>query len=683
MHDRRKLYYYMALAMLLITFMSMGCVRVGAQSDFAVLENANLTELHVDFPAGGSYQYAERFGENLLLVRMYVPETDDAVAYLEGDGDIYYEENFCYQFDLYSPEDDAVIASMNTEEQAADFYLIDGERLLLVDYENQQIISYDARLTLLASCDVSSFRDSSDGFVYAAAEENVWYFLNYEEHSIQKAVYSDGVCALSDGTMEDYCSVIHMASPDASKLLLSVVDKETYLSSCIVADADDLSVLRSYVQEDFFWQMISDKAFLAELSDENELYFCDWFEGKAVYFTIPEDMSVTLLDGYVLAVKDTLYAVDEEEPVYNAYLYDDTGVCVSSMTLSGDTDGDGEADICMFSGPIYLEGQESVFWLMGEMSEEEESDTYLLQWKLEADSTERETAENENVKTMIVGETAPSYLTFYDSAAETPAYESPTAANAVDDWGNLADVRIRADALEEKYGISICLGSEVPEQVGNYYTDTCLDQDTLTIAMDQLETILALYPENFFSQLLYDDLRGIRIYISGTLSGDVEGLISDPGAYVEEIDHFQVMVLDAYQCWNWDYMLNHEISHMIDRSLTFRSMYQKEALFSEETWSSYNPEGFDYLYTYDGYEENAGWESYSEYFIDSYGTTFATEDRAELFGSAVSGYLNGEFYSCLFEEGSARKEKMDYYCACIRDGFDTTGWEETMAWEIY
>ncbi|MCD7715792.1 MAG: hypothetical protein LUI39_04985 [Lachnospiraceae bacterium] len=730
MYNRRTMWYCMILAISVTAFCKADCVYVSAQSVSDVTDTvmtANLTELHADFLNGGDYQYAERFGENLLLIRMYVPETDDVTVYLDGDGELCYEENFCWQFDLYSPEENAVIASLNTQEQAADFYLINGSKLLLADYEKEQIIAYDADLSLLASYDVSAFLDDSDGFVYASADEDSWYFLNYEEHCIQKAVYENGwewAPGLLDGELDDYCSVIQMASPDGSKLLLSVVDDETYLSSCQVVEADALSCLRFYSQAPFFWQTISDDAFLAELSDESGVYFCDWFEGEAVYFAMPENYSVSLAEDCILAIRDNLYAGEDEEPVYSASLYDSTGACVSSMSLSGDRDGDGETDVYMLSEPMYLKGQDSIFWLMGAMTGEEESDpydTYLLWWNLEADSEDAgsvifyDTAAEASGHggDAIAEGTAPADADGQDTEADEESDDSEiviilgedTDSNAEDNqentdsneevnqedadsnadivWGDLADIKSRADALEETYGISIYLGAEVPEQVDNYYTETCLDPDTLEAAMDQLERILALYPENFFPQLLYDDLLGIRIYFSGTLSGDMEGMLTDPGAYVEEIDQFQVMVLDVYQWWNWDYMVNHEISHMIDRSLEFRSMYQKDTLFSEETWSSYNPDGFEYLYTYDGYEENAGWIGYAEYFVDSYGTTFATEDRAELFGTAMSSFQNDGLYSYLFEEGSALREKLDYYCACIRDGFDTTGWEETMAWELY
>jgi hypothetical protein len=35
----------------------------------------------------------------------------------------------------------------------------------------------------------------------------------------------------------------------------------------------------------------------------------------------------------------------------------------------------------------------------------------------------------------------------------------------------------------------------------------------------------------------------------------------------------------------------------------------------------------------------------------------------------------------LFEAGSGPREKLQFYADCIRNGFDTSGWPETTAWE--
>ena len=73
------------------------------------------------------------------------------------------------------------------------------------------------------------------------------------------------------------------------------------------------------------------------------------------------------------------------------------------------------------------------------------------------------------------------------------------------------------------------------------------------------------------------------------------------------------MVLDADYSYAWESTLNHEISHLIDQRLAFRSYYVKDAVYNEETWNSYNPEAFSYSYTYVGYETSTLYDAFSDY----------------------------------------------------------------------
>ena len=54
-----------------------------------------------------------------------------------------------------------------------------------------------------------------------------------------------------------------------------------------------------------------------------------------------------------------------------------------------------------------------------------------------------------------------------------------------------------------------------------------------------------------------------------------------------------------------------------------------------------------------------------------------------LFGAAMSTSLEGYSYEHIFTdpENIAMQNKFAYYCQCIREGFDTTGWPETTPWE--
>ena len=66
------------------------------------------------------------------------------------------------------------------------------------------------------------------------------------------------------------------------------------------------------------------------------------------------------------------------------------------------------------------------------------------------------------------------------------------------------------------------------------------------------------------------------------------------------------------------------------------------------------------------------------YFVDSYSTINPTEDRARVMEYAMSSYG-----AWTFEDAKGLTEKLDYYCRCIRQAFDTTGWPEIVRWEQY
>ena len=85
--------------------------------------------------------------------------------------------------------------------------------------------------------------------------------------------------------------------------------------------------------------------------------------------------------------------------------------------------------------------------------------------------------------------------------------------------------------------------------------------------------------------------------------------------------------------------------------------------------------------SYDGYTDSKRYRRNQDYFIDSYGITYPTEDRAEIFGTAMDDYLNGFTDDPNFETDTPLYYKLSYYRKCIRDGFDTTEWPDKLPWE--
>jgi hypothetical protein len=49
----------------------------------------------------------------------------------------------------------------------------------------------------------------------------------------------------------------------------------------------------------------------------------------------------------------------------------------------------------------------------------------------------------------------------------------------------------------------------------------------------------------------------------------------------------------------------------------------------------------------------------------------------------VLEYAMVDFGRWTFENAQVLTEKLDYYCRCIRDAFDTSGWPDTVLWEQY
>ena len=66
------------------------------------------------------------------------------------------------------------------------------------------------------------------------------------------------------------------------------------------------------------------------------------------------------------------------------------------------------------------------------------------------------------------------------------------------------------------------------------------------------------------------------------------------------------------------------------------------------------------------------------YFVDSYSTINPTEDRAR-----VMEYSMSDYGAWTFEDAAGLAQKLDFYCRCIRQAFDTTGWPEVVRWEQY
>ena len=232
----------------------------------------------------------------------------------------------------------------------------------------------------------------------------------------------------------------------------------------------------------------------------------------------------------------------------------------------------------------------------------------------------------------------------------------------------------RAQELSVKYGVSILVGNECDERFTDFTATVITDYYAVNRALDVLDTALAAYPAGFLAQLKCDYFHGIQIQL-------VSDLIADGGgreggnyqAFAEPMWNYYLMVVDIENSDQTTYY--HEFSHIIDSYLECDAYERECALFSDAAWESFNPSWFE-GYSYD-YSRERDVKEYG-YFVDSYSTINPTEDRARVMEYAMSDYG-----AWTFEDAAGLAQKLDFYCRCIRQAFDTTGWPEVVRWEQY
>jgi len=232
----------------------------------------------------------------------------------------------------------------------------------------------------------------------------------------------------------------------------------------------------------------------------------------------------------------------------------------------------------------------------------------------------------------------------------------------------------RADEIGLQYGLTVLVSNDCDTVFDEFTATLATDYDKVSAALTLLENALSVYPEGFLAQLRYDGIHGITIQLISDLQatgGGREG--GGYNAFAQNMwDHY-LIVIDIDDSTENTYY--HEFSHIIDSYLAWDASQREDALFSEEGWNDLNPTWFE-GYTFDySWEQNV--KDYS-WFIDSYSTISPTEDRARVMEYAMSEYGYWYFYDCPGLIG-----KLSYYCQCIRDAFDTTGWAETLPWEQY
>lgn len=257
------------------------------------------------------------------------------------------------------------------------------------------------------------------------------------------------------------------------------------------------------------------------------------------------------------------------------------------------------------------------------------------------------------------------------------AYAQPQGA----DYGELSR---RAEALEDRYGIKIVLGDNIPAEFTDYRAEPVTDPSILEGSLSVLENVFTLYPDGYFTDLKGAYYRDIVLYLTGALTPlNMSTNISNAGGFATESSGLLQIAFDLYGDIDPS-MVIHELTHAAD----YR--FLGEGLFSEEDWNAMNPEGFSYYLSYiddsgesyetaGSYDHTAAGGSPAEevYFIDPYSKTYPMEDRARLMETLLSG--RSPYSYCL--SGEHVREKLSFYFRFLRETLGNDSWPSSTSWE--
>lgn len=462
--------------------------------------------------------------------------------------------------------------------------------------------------------------------------------------------YINGIFTDADGT--DYGIIGGMAA-----------DFQTYFG-IVDLNTGEFTYLQS---QDYMTIYVENGSFVARKA-ESELdatYYVS-SSGETIYSymrTGQEDMSISVLsDGYVLFYH---FYFDETETRMYVELY----ASGQKEPLGSSTFAVQNGDMWFSDTPFVMEEEGLLILPMTDMS----GDIYF--YCLEYGTSEKASQE------MQVKETD----AWADAVTQIEYKGNPAAFIPQECPEELTELREKADALEERFGVDIYISDECSNIFGGYAIASLSDYEVVNEALNILEYELGKYPEGFFEQFKTSWIEGIDIYLAGQLMGINGDMLEYAGGFETDYNGSYAVVIDSTSPGNVSYTFHHELSHAIDSQLIALSDEQQVYL-DEAYWDSLNPSvdvyGTSYTYNYAqfGRPEMASFTYFygmpeDAYFIDDYSMTFPTEDRARLFE-----YIMADDSWIDWENAPHLREKLNYYASCIRSAFDTTGWDGVL-WE--
>ncbi|MCR5817328.1 MAG: hypothetical protein K6F91_10620 [Ruminococcus sp.] len=260
------------------------------------------------------------------------------------------------------------------------------------------------------------------------------------------------------------------------------------------------------------------------------------------------------------------------------------------------------------------------------------------------------------------------------------------------------EVREAADKIEQKYGIRILVGNEVKlsEKSSQYIFVTREEnEDPYTVEdelyyLNELDKQLSFYPDGFFKHFKTESGKfGLRLSLVDSLKND-EFTDFEAGGIAFTSGLWYDIAIKTTMLGAKESSLHHEMWHTVENLLN------SNGLFDESAWYVFNPDDFVYTSDFDKYATDAEFnESLLEYalsnrtgntddvyFVSSYSTVTAMEDRATLIEQVTSiecDYDN-DYADYLFGTQNLLKyphlkAKLDFLAEASKKEFGCVYWE--------
>ena len=553
--------------------------------------------------------------------------------------------------------------------------------LILSTNDNKYTVkTYDFELNEIAeyvtSEDENSVSVTSDGKrMYYVKKHRLCVFDS--EENVSKEFESNNEFAvhgvtnvLTDKAGNDYVMFSGMAADYNTYNFIY----DTFNSTLVCASLQDISyeIYDGFVIRSNYLEEMDHLSWVVGVSDS-----------KAFYYNISEEMQIKSKEGelvqlLVLNNGDLLFNTSDGENVYVEVYDSQTGDIIASTTIpvadirrepltpvSGMEAEYYTDNMMIFDKTFYLSDNVMLLTLNDFYGTE-----YYLRWQMEDD--------NDNQMLVVsdyeIGTDLQVDISEFDNEILLPGEVSD----------ELIPLKEQADRLEEEYNIEINIGDECADVCEMYLIHPLNDYEKVKVALEELETALGKYPDNFFSQFKYEGIDGIEVNISAELIGIKDEALDVAGGY-KCIEGGKIkLVIDCYGADGVNSTFHHELCHAIEEVILYKQVYMAESMFDELTWNEFNPYEDMYSYNYEDWGKEEYWcyaygmtEENDAYFIDTYAMTYPTEDRARIFEYIMreDGYID-------FEKSPYIIEKLNYYAECIRYTFDTTGWEN-VPWEAH